>query len=254
MRARRRFVAGVCLSAATLLPGDAALGQAYGSVLAPSDSAAATPCIAPHERSNLRLWIGGAAIVAASAALDRPLRDAAARNATRDLDQVADALDPFGRARYLLPALAGAWLLPRLTGHEATADAALRVGLGYLAADAVESVLKPAVGRHRPQDGGGAWRFRPLRNTSDEWHSFPSAHTVHAFSIASAVAMQTDHTEVAVGAYTLAALVGTQRVYTRAHWTSDVVVSTALGIGVSTATVRWIRRHGVPGVLRPVER
>jgi len=58
-------------------------------------------------------------------------------------------------------------------GGEPLSDASLRVAAGYAASDAIESVLKPVVGRHRPSDGGGPWRFRPFQNDAD-WHSFPS--------------------------------------------------------------------------------
>ena len=193
-------------------------------------------------RPGERFWLTSAGVVAASLALDAPLRRAAAASRSDAFDDLAPSVDPLGRARFILPALGAAVLLPRALGHRAFSDAAFRVAAGYLAADAVESALKPLVGRHRPGDGGSAWRFHPLART-EEWHSFPSAHTAHAFGIATGVAIESGNRWAAGAAYGAAGLVALQRIYTGAHWTSDVTTSAALSIATSGATVHWLRRR-----------
>jgi membrane-associated phospholipid phosphatase len=198
------------------------------------------PALDPADRG---FWIESAVLVTAGAAFDARIRNAVAANHTATLDRVASAVDPLGLARYLVPALAASYLVPRVAGQRAWSDAALRVGLGYAVSDGIEAALKPLVGRHRPDAAGGAWRFRPLSG-ADEWHSFPSAHTVHAFSIAGAVSDEAQRPWVSAVSYSAATLVGMQRVYRQAHWTSDVVASATLAIATSTTTVRWLRRHG----------
>lgn len=190
-----------------------------------------------------RFWMTATAAVAASAALDATIRRAAVANRWDPASDLAPSLDPLGRARYILPALGAAVVVPRVIGHRALSDAALRVGAGYLAADAVESVLKPLVGRHRPGDGGSPWRFRPGAR-GEEWHSFPSAHTAHAFGVATGVAIESRNRWVAGAAFGTAGLVALQRVYTSAHWTSDVAASAALSIAASGVTVHWLRARG----------
>jgi membrane-associated phospholipid phosphatase len=180
---------------------------------------------------------GGLAITAWS---DERLSAFARAHQPPALNQVADAVDPLGRAGVLVPTLAASVALPRLFGRRNLADAALRVALSYVVADGVESVLKPLVGRHRPSDAGGAWRFHPLVNDAD-WHSFPSAHTVHAFAIATGLATEARTPWVTVPAYGLAALVGMQRVYAGAHWSSDVVGSAVLAVVAARATERNLR-------------
>jgi membrane-associated phospholipid phosphatase len=199
-----------------------------------------------------RRWLAAGALLLAAAAADSRLRDLAARHRRPGLDRLADAVDPFGRAGVLVPALAASVALPRVLGARTLSDQAARVAVGYAVSDAVESILKPLIGRHRPSDGGGPWRFRSLQNDAD-WHSLPSAHVVHAFSIASAVASELPSQWAARPAYAMAGLVGLERVYVQAHWSSDVVSSAMMGVAVSTAADRWVRTHGIPHVVPPVD-
>jgi membrane-associated phospholipid phosphatase len=184
----------------------------------------------------------GVLIVPASAALDREAYVFAIEHQSRNLDRLADAVDPLGRARYLVPAMAGAYVAARIAGQRRWSDALFRIGVGYAAADIIESVLKPAVGRHRPDSLRRPWRFRPF-NAKGEWHSLPSAHTVHAFALAAGIAEEVDNPWISAGTYFVASAVGLQRVYTGSHWLSDVTASAALGIAVSKATNGWLRER-----------
>ena len=209
-------------------------------------AAALAPC-APlraqeHDAPAARYWLASAAIVAASAALDPTVRRAAAANQRDAASDLASGLDPIGRARYILPTLAVAIVAPRVVGKRELSNAAIRIAAGYLAADALESALKPVVGRHRPGNGGSAWRFHPLART-EEWHSFPSAHTTHSFALATGLAIESGNRWVAAAGYGTAGLVALQRIYTGAHWTSDVTTSAALSIATSGTTMRWLRRR-----------
>jgi membrane-associated phospholipid phosphatase len=198
------------------------------------------------------LWPAAAAGLAAAALTDQRLAAFARTHRRPGLDRAADVLDPFGRAGTLVPALAASVVLTRLVRAPTLADAALRVALTYAVTDGVESVLKPLVGRHRPSDGGGAWRFRPFVNDAD-WHSLPSAHTVHAFALATGLAMEARSPWVAVPAYGVATLVGAQRVYTGAHWGSDVIASGVLAVALGRVVESALRHRGIPHLLPPVD-
>jgi membrane-associated phospholipid phosphatase len=208
-----------------------------------SSAPASAQRLEPDDRA---FWIGATTVIAVSAAIDEPLRRAAARNRGSLTNALASDIDPFGRAHYLLPALAVAVVAPRLAGRRDLSNAALRIALGYLVADAAESALKPLVGRHRPDSTGRPWRFHALAGTA-QWHSLPSAHTVHAFAIAAGLAEETHHPWIATVGYTAASAVALQRVYTQGHWSSDVAVSATLAIAASRSTIAALkRRHFAP--------
>jgi membrane-associated phospholipid phosphatase len=210
----------------------------FASWIVVASCASWTPARA--QPTSARRWIARGALLVTAMALDASVRDAAAHNQSAAADRVANRLEALGRANVLVPALAAAVILPRIAGDRPLSDASLRVAAGYAAADVIESVLKPVVGRHRPSDGGGPWRFRPFQNDA-AWHSFPSAHAVHDFAIAAGVAGESGSRVATDAAYALASLVGVERVYTAAHWTSDVVASAILATTVAKATDRALR-------------
>ncbi len=67
--------------------------------------------------------------------------------------------------------------------------------------------------------------------------SFPSGHAACAAAFATAVALESPRTALAVAP--LAATVAYSRVHTGVHWGSDVLVGAAVGSGIALATRRW---------------
>jgi membrane-associated phospholipid phosphatase len=118
---------------------------------------------------------------------------------------------------------------------------ALLAGEAVADAEIVTTILKSADRRLRPSSvpvGG---------NFSDSWFensgggaggSFPSGHTIAAFSVATVVARRYgNHRWVPFVAYGLAAAVGFSRVTRSAHYVSDVFVGSALGYSIGRFTV-----------------
>lgn len=64
--------------------------------------------------------------------------------------------------------------------------------------------------------------------------SFPSGHSASAFAFATGVSMELPHLAIPLGP--LASAVAYSRIYTGAHYPSDVIVGSALGTGVALAT------------------
>lgn len=203
----------------------------------------------PEPRSAA-FWVAGVGLVVGAIVVDADVRVFAASHQRRPLDRLATAVDPLGRQHYLVPSLVIAYLAPRFAGERAWADAALRVGLSYAAADGVESVLKPVIGRHRPDASGRPGRFHPF-GAGGGWDSFPSGHTVHAFALAAAITQEAHRPWVAAVSYGAASVVGLQRMYTQAHWASDVVGSAVLATAVSLTTVHGLERNGLGRLLPP---
>ena len=197
--------------------------------------------LASGERSTTRAWIVPAGI-AATAAFDPELREWALRGHSRSLDHLSKSVNTLGTARMLVPAIALTYVTARLARDEPLSRSTLNAAAAYVAADIVESVLKPVVGRERPHVEGNSRRFHPFTARGD-WHSMPSAHVTHIASIAEAIAMQTDSRPVSVLSGAFVAAVSWDRLYEDQHWASDVAVTVALSTTVARATVKWIQSH-----------
>ena len=110
-------------------------------------------------------------------------------------------------------------------------------------AEILTTVLKDATKRVRPAG------IPPHGNFSDSWFessgsflrgngSFPSGHTIAAFSVATVIARRYgNHRWVPYAAYGMAALVGFSRLSLSSHFLSDVFMGGALGYSISRFTV-----------------
>ncbi len=120
---------------------------------------------------------------------------------------------------------------------------ALLAGEAVADAEVLTTVLKDATRRVRPAV------ISPQGNFFDSWFdssgsfsrgngSFPSGHTIAAFSIATVIARRYgNHRWVPYAAYSMAALVGFSRISLSAHFLSDVFMGGALGYSISRFTV-----------------
>lgn len=120
---------------------------------------------------------------------------------------------------------------------------ALFAGEAVADAEILTTVLKDATKRLRPAD------IQTGRNYSDSWFessgslvggrgSFPSGHTIAAFSVATIVARRYgNHKWIPCAAYGMASLVGFSRLSLSAHFLSDVFIGGALGYSISRFAV-----------------
>ena len=108
-----------------------------------------------------------------------------------------------------------------------------------LAAGITTPVLKYAIGRVRPSDGGDGDEFRPFSGNS----SLPSGHATEAFAVASVLSARANGWVVPVLSYTLASCVGYARVNDRAHWASDVIAGGVIGALIGRTIVRRHQRE-----------
>ena len=145
-----------------------------------------------------------------------------------------------------------------LVGGDKTAtETAVLATSAMLQCQLVSGVIKGISGRQRPEyaDGEDHWygpegffkRFE--KGLMGKYDSFPSGHTITAFSLATVVAMQySDTVWVPILSYTVAAGVGLSRVTESKHWLSDVLVGGALGHVIGRLVVRNHRKryHLVP--------
>jgi membrane-associated phospholipid phosphatase len=200
--------------------------------------------LAPLKLKERKYWIPTAAILATAAglvALD-PKEGHYFRN--------SHEYDPFnnvfsgqntGRALWLFPfALYGAGMIGKDSKMKSTA---LLAGEAVIDSEILTTILKDIDRRKRPMD------FPANGNFADSWFdgragglqgngSFPSGHTIAAFSIATVIARRyANHKWVPYVAYGTAAIIGFSRLTLSSHYASDVFVGAVLGYSISRFSV-----------------
>jgi membrane-associated phospholipid phosphatase len=123
------------------------------------------------------------------------------------------------------------------------AHTALLAGEALADAEIVAYVMKGATKRLRPEnipprgDFADTW-FKSSVSSFNGNGSFPSGHTIAAFSVATVIARRyRNHRWVPYAAYGGAALVGFSRLSTSAHFGADVFMGGALGYTIGRFSV-----------------
>ncbi|MEI6695718.1 MAG: phosphatase PAP2 family protein [Bacteroidota bacterium] len=114
----------------------------------------------------------------------------------------------------------------------------------------VVSVLKMIAGRQRPRvDASSQWHPFPeslkqfTGSSPDKYASFPSGHSIAAFTLATVIAQQyKESIIIPVIMYSLATGVAISRTTENAHWLSDVIIGSALGYGIGKYMVQKHRQ------------
>ena len=185
--------------------------------------------------------IGAAAgLVAGVSLLDGSIRGVVNRNRSPFMDDVMDAVEPLGTvANYRI--LAGLYL----TGVAVDRPHLRQMAVGAVASSLVAGILvtptiQTVVGRARPRMNEPVYTF----DAFSDGHSFPSGHVTQAFAVASVIAIESESTLVDVTAYGVAGMVAASRMYTGAHFLSDVTAGALIGMAVGRAVAGVVDRSG----------
>ena len=99
-------------------------------------------------------------------------------------------------------------------------------------------VLKRSIGRARPYLDEGPRRFEAMDfGGSRDYRSMPSGHSSSAFALVSVFAARYPSPWFSIPLYGFGACVAVQRMDSRSHWLSDVVVGGTLGTLVGRSLV-----------------
>jgi len=230
-----RPVVALCLLWPGLVPAQAADSSA---VLPVEDARMLGRSIGRAITAPLR-WDGGdlvsigaaTGLVAGVSLLDGTMRDVVNRNRSGFLDDVMDAVEPLGTvANYRI--LAGLYV----AGVAANRPHLRQMAVGAVASSLVAGILvtptiQTVTGRSRPRMNEPVYTFRAF----SDGHSFPSGHVTQAFAVASVIALESESTLVDIAAYGTAGMVAASRMYTGAHFLSDVTAGALIGIAVGRA-------------------
>ena len=128
----------------------------------------------------------------------------------------------------LIGAGGGAFILGHLKHNDHLAETGLLAAEAAIGATGVTYAFKVATTRERPYIAGGEGEFFSGFPSSSNL-SFPSEHSAIAWSIAGVIAHEYPGPFTKFAAYGLATAVAMTRVTARQHFTSDVLVGSALG-------------------------
>lgn len=206
-----------------------------------SASAQASP---PHSHAPWEIGVSAALIATFMA--DRAIREETYLESDGRWEGLARVGNRLGQPQYSLPVLGVLYGVGRVEHNSALTAAAEHTSVALLAAGAANGALKVLVGRERPHRAGDADVLHPL-NFDNQWQSFPSGHTVVAFSLATALSEEAGRPWVSALAYGTAGMVGWSRVYQDKHWASDVVAGAVVGTVVSRATIHWLHGRDADG-------
>jgi membrane-associated phospholipid phosphatase len=192
-------------------------------------------------------WVATGGVVTAGVVLyiyDDEIRDFFQRNQSNGLSNISKfGLEPLGSGVYPAILLGGTYVYG-LAAHNSTArQIALGGTQAWMMGAVTAQVIKLLTQRHRPyQDVPGNPRLWKGPFKSLKYTSFPSGHTITAFSLAAFLSsVYKDRPWVAVVSYGLATGVGLSRVYDDQHWASDVFIGAALGFAIGKLVFRTMQ-------------
>src|SRR5690606_32130249 len=109
----------------------------------------------------------------------------------------------------------------------------------------LQTVGKTLVGRARPIANEGKASFEPFSSEA-AYHSFPSGHTILAFTTFYAIGKQFKSPWAKGGFYTLGLLSPVTRLWSGAHWLTDVALSVALSVVVVDSIDKYLDKQRYP--------
>ncbi|UZO81240.1 phosphatase PAP2 family protein [Aquimarina sp. ERC-38] len=105
----------------------------------------------------------------------------------------------------------------------------------------IQSVVKTVAGRARPGTGLGKDQFR-FYDERAGFHSLPSGHTVLAVTTAHALAKQFKNPFTKTGIYLIGAISPISRIWSGAHWVTDVFLGAAMSVAIVEGVDHYLNR------------
>jgi len=185
-------------------------------------------------------WIYTSAFLAGTAAsflLDTEIKDVAARNQNSTMNSITDIGKIYGNVVFAALLSAGLFTTGLLSENTKIENTGRVLFEGLLVSGALVQVIKVVSARSRPYLDEGPFMFNFFETDFDHT-SFPSGHTVVAFTTSSVLAATIKNTYASIALYSLAGLTAYQRIYSNNHWFSDTVLAAIIGTVVGNTLVK----------------
>ncbi|OEK08356.1 hypothetical protein A8C32_02585 [Flavivirga aquatica] len=137
----------------------------------------------------------------------------------------------FGSPQVYFIANAGLYGFGLFTKNEKIRKTSILIISSSFTTGLIQSLSKTTFGRARPGNGFKSTEFRFWSNEPG-FHSFPSGHTVLSVTMAHAIAKQFNNIWSKIGVYALGSVAPISRLFSGAHWPTDVGLAAVLSIVV----------------------
>jgi membrane-associated phospholipid phosphatase len=168
--------------------------------------------------------IASAFLFTGAFAMDKPFIDFVRSGQNRLLDQYTHHANYLGSKKVILPLSAAVYAGGLALGDKTLQNTSFNAFKSILTASSVTISLKYLTGRSRPYVREGAYAFDPFPQDKHEYRSLPSGHSTLAFAFFTPFAERYSR-----WLYAIPFSVGLSRIYKDDHWTSDVVLGSAIG-------------------------
>tara|TARA_R110002050_G_scaffold33846_7_gene85804 strand:- start:42295 stop:43158 length:864 start_codon:yes stop_codon:yes gene_type:complete len=153
-----------------------------------------------------------------------------------------------GKPLYNYSINGGVYLIGLFTKNEKFRKTGVLLISSATAVGLIQTVSKTFVGRARPIASEGKGSFNPFSNDA-HYHSFPSGHTILAFTTFYAIGKQFKNPWAKGGLYALGLLSPVTRLWSGAHWLTDVALSVAVSVVVVDSIDKYLNKERYPGVM-----
>lgn len=202
-------------------------------------------------RRQATVWGGILALTALVYSDDRAILNTVRRTrhdpALRWFHELGHTVEPVGHMGGMNKYYFGGLAVSYVAGQDRAARVFAEILESHFIAGLGKNAIQLFAGRTRPFEDQGARSWG-----RDGATSFPSGHALNIFQLATVLSHHADRRWFTIGAYTVAAAVGVQRVESRSHWPSDVILSAAIGTAVARCVVKRHERFGAAA--QPVAR
>lgn len=194
---------------------------------------------------NKKQWLTFGGVVAGGATLyifDNQIRNFFQAHQSSGLEKISQyGFEPIGSGVYSFPFVAGFYFYGAATHNDKMRRVAMAATQAVVISGISVEIIKIFAGRVRPFQSLPA-NPRLWMGPSLKYNSFPSGHTIVAFSLATVFASAyKDKPWVGILSYGLATGVGLSRLYQDKHWSSDVFIAAALGFAIGKVSYHILK-------------
>lgn len=170
-------------------------------------------------------------------AYDEPLLNGFRRRGNepwyQDLQHLGDEIETYGLAATMNPYYIGGIFTGYVFKIKWLEETSVQLHETMFFGSIIRQVFVHLFGRARPFEHRGPYSFR-----FDKGSSFFSGHTTNVFEAATIISHQCDFWPVTIVAYSLASVIGLQRLQAYAHWPSDVYLGAIYGTVVARTLIK----------------